>query len=216
MNSPPTERRLKIPGPTGPLEARWRAPVLAGSMRATAVLCHPHPLYGGTLHNKTLYRIAKRLPNEAGVATLRFNFRGAGASSGSYDAGRGEVDDALAAIETASQRSEGLPILVIGYSFGAAIGLRAAMADERVVRLIALGAPLRAQWDLGFLRETSKPRYFVHGEFDEFGPEAELRAFVDTLPGEVEVRIVAGAGHLFTGVEDEAVDAVIEYIRAHC
>lgn len=216
MDDRSSEERITIAGPAGALEARWRVPAGPGVPRAVAVLCHPHPLFGGTLHNKTLYRIAKRLPDDLGIATLRFNFRGAGASEGEHDDGRGELADSLAAIDTASQRFGGRPMVVIGYSFGAAIGLRAATADERVTHLIALGLPLRAQWDLDFLRETRKPRLFVQGALDEFGPEPELRAFAATLDGEVAVHIVAAAGHLFPGVEDEAVDAVIEYIRAHC
>lgn len=216
MEERSTEERITIAGPAGALEARWRVPAGVEAPRAVAVLCHPHPLFGGTLHNKTLVRIAKRLPDELRIATLRFNFRGAGASEGHHDDGRGELADSLAAIETASQRFPGESIVVIGYSFGAAIGLRAATADERVTRLIALGLPLRAQWELDFLRRTRKPRFFVQGALDEFGLENEVHAFAATLTGEVGVHIIASAGHLFVGVEDEAVDAVIEYIRAHC
>ena len=210
------ETDLHLHGPAGRLEALLR-PVPSGrTPRAVAVLCHPHPLFGGTLHNKTLYRIARRLPEECDVAALRFNFRGAGESEGRHDGGRGELEDTLAALDAAAERHPGIPLVALGYSFGAAIGLRAGAADERVRRLIALGTPLNGEWDLDFLGRTAKPRLFVHGEHDEFGSGARLRNFAARLDGEVEVRIVDGADHLFTGVEDAAVDAVVEYIGRHC
>ena len=177
------------------------------------MLFHPHPSFGGTLANKTLYRIARRLPLEAGHPVLRMNFRGAGRSEGVHDDGRGEIEDALTAIEAVAERFPGLPVTAVGYSFGAVVGLRAAAADERVVRLIALGLPLQMEWDVSFLERTLKPRLFVQGEDDEFGAAPALDAFAKSLTGPVEMAIIPGASHLFVGQEDQVVDAVIGYIR---
>jgi len=213
LEHPPAEESLFLTGPVGRLEALLR-PVPEGvELRGAAVLFHPHPLFGGTLANKTLYRIARRLPLESACPVLRVNFRGAGLSEGVHDNGRGEIEDALAAIEALAQRFPGLPISAVGYSFGAAVGLRAAAADERVVRLIALGLPLQPEFDLSFFERTLKPRLFVQGEHDEFGAAPALEAFVKSLTGPVEMAIIPGASHLFVGQEDQVVDAVIGYIR---
>lgn len=205
----PQEESLFLDGPAGRLEARLRHVPDGTRLRGCAVLYHPHPLFGGTLANKTLYRIALRLAAKAGHAVLRLNFRGTGASEGKHDGGRGEVEDALVAIEELATRFAGQPIAAIGYSFGAAVGLRAAVADERVQRLVALGVPLLREWNLDFLVQTTKPRLFVQGEHDEFGDATRLATFVKTLTGPVETVIIPGASHLFTGQEDEAVDAVV-------
>ena len=183
---PPAEDSFFLDGPAGRLEARLRPLPEGTTARGAAVLFHPHPLYGGTLANKTLYRIALRLPVEAAHPVLRVNFRGAGKSQGRHDHGRGEVEDALVAIEALASRHPGVPITAVGYSFGAAVGLRAAVADERVVRLVALGLPLNGEWDLEFLDRTTKPRLFVQGEHDEFGPARELEDYAKSLTGPVE------------------------------
>ena len=212
VNSQP-EEHFFLEGPEGPLEAVLR-PVAPGTTpRGAAVLFHPHPLFGGTLANKTLYRIARRLPAETAHPVLRINFRGAGKSAGTHDGGRGELEDALVALDWLAERYPDTPITAVGYSFGAAIGLRAAVADERVEALVALGLPLLREWDLRFMEQTERPRLFVQGEKDEFGNEAALQEFVSGLTGPTEVVIIPDAPHLFTGQEDEAVEAVVEYVR---
>ena len=213
MEHPPAEESLFLTGPVGRLEALLRPAPEGVELQGAAVLFHPHPLFGGTLANKTLYRIARRLPLESACPVLRVNFRGAGFSEGVHDNGRGEIEDALAAIEALAQRFPGLPISAVGYSFGAAVGLRAAAADERVVRLIALGLPLQPEFDLSFFERTLKPRLFVQGEHDEFGAAPALEAFAKSLTGPVEMAIILGASHLFVGQEDRVVDAVVDYIR---
>lgn len=208
----PREELLTLAGPVGALEARLRL-ADATTPRGAAVLFHPHPLFGGTLDNKTLYRISLRLAQETEHAVLRLNFRGTGASEGVHDGGVGEVQDALVAIEALATRFPGLPITAVGYSFGAAIGLRAGVADERVTRLVALGLPLTREWDLDFLAHTTKPRLFVQGEHDEFGDATRLQDFANSLTGPVRTAIISGASHLFTGQEDAAVDAVVRSFR---
>jgi alpha/beta superfamily hydrolase len=177
------------------------------------VLFHPHSRLGGRLDNKVLYRIAKRLPVELSVAALRLNFRGVGRSAGRYAEGQGEREDALAGIDWLARRHGDPPIVAVGFSFGAVIGLRAAVADERVQCLVALGLPLEGSWDLTFLARTRKPRLFVQGERDSLGDARQLRSFVRALPGPCEIQIVPTADHLFRGQEDEAVEAVVDYIR---
>lgn len=214
MTRPPAEETLFLEGPVGRLEARLRPIADGAPPRGAAVLFHPHPLYGGTLDNKVLYRLARRLSADAGLPSLRINFRGAGRSEGIHDEGRGELDDARAAIDATADRFPGQPLTVIGYSFGAIVGLNAALEDERVHRLVAVGLPLAPPWDASFLAGTDKPRHFVQGERDEFGDAATLRRFAESLTGPVAVDIIPRASHLFPGQEDEAVDAVIRAIVA--
>ncbi len=211
MESPLAEERLWIDGPVGRLEAIHRPS--RQEVERCALLCHPHPLFGGTMMNKTLYRVAKRLPEEAAMPNLRFNFRGAGASDGSFDNGEGEQGDVAAALDVLSHLYPDCPISLIGYSFGAVVGLRAGLVDARVDRLVALGLPLDHDWDLDFLRELAKPTLFVHGENDEFGSAAQLESFVAELPPFGRTHVVPTANHLFQGQEDAAVDAVVQYLH---
>ncbi|MEP6995010.1 MAG: alpha/beta fold hydrolase [Acidobacteriota bacterium] len=130
-----------FPGPAGSLEGLWKE--AAGTRRGAAVFAHPHPLHGGTMHNKVVYRAVKAL-TQSGYATLRFQFRGVGLSEGRHDAGRGEVEDVRAAVDEA-QRRGGTPILAGGFSFGAAMALRAADGDPRVVAFLGLGLPVATE-----------------------------------------------------------------------
>jgi alpha/beta superfamily hydrolase len=209
---PPTEESFFLAGPAGRLEARLRPLPEDATVRGACALFHPHPLYGGTLDNKTLYRLARRLSSDAGQPSLRINFRGAGRSEGTHDHGRGEIDDARAAIEELVRRYPDVPLTVIGYSFGAIVGLHAALRDPRVLRLVALGLPLAPPWEPGFLDDTDTPRLFVQGERDEFGNADALRRFAGSLTGPVDIEIIPGASHLFIGQEDEAVDAVLRHL----
>lgn len=204
---------MELEGPCGFLENLFRPTPPGVTPRRVAVLCHPHPLFGGTMHNKTLYRLAKRLSVDADVASLRFNFRGAGNSLGRHDNGVSEVGDVRAAFDLLAREFPTVPVVTIGYSFGAAVGLRAAVADSRVTHLIALGTPLTREWDMSFLQKTAKPRLFVQGERDEFGDADAMRAFTADMPQPFDLRIVPDADHLFRGVEDEAVDAVVRYLQ---
>lgn len=193
--------RQLIPAPHGQLEAIYR-PATDEAARVALVL-HPHPLYGGTMHNKVVYRVAKAL-ERAGVVALRFNFRGVEGSSGGYDEGRGEIDDARTALDWLLQRQPAArEVIVAGFSFGAAIGLQFGCADVRVARLIAVGTP--ARWLAGkALAACRKPVDFIHGALDDVAPLADLEPVLAGSPAAAQsLHVVAGAGHFFDGHLDE-------------
>ena len=206
-----TDRKFFLDGPAGRLEARLRGETIA-SPPAAALLLHPHPLHGGTLHNKTLFRLAKSLVEQAGVPNLRFNFRGVGGSEGSYDAGRGEADDATAALDWLKRKWPAAPRIGVGYSFGAALGLAAIATDGSLGAFVALGLPCELNLDFSWLRRSTTAGYFVQGARDEFGDCERLRAFLRSLGRADDVACIEGADHLFTGREDAAVAAVVHYI----
>jgi hypothetical protein len=206
-------RSLFLAGPAGNLEALLNA----GSQNAThaAVVCHPHPLYGGTLHNKVVFHAMKAL-NSFGFPVLRFNFRGTGLSEGEHDKGNGEVEDVRAALDWL-EREFTLPVIFAGFSFGAAVGLRAAYADDRVRALIALGLPAvpveGRVYEFEFLRDCTKPKLFVSGSRDSFGPAGELEALVSTFAEPKKlVRIEAG-DHFFEGRLKEMRVAIEDWVR---
>ena len=208
-----TIRSLFLTGPAGRLEALLNA----GSPNAThaAVVCHPHPLYGGTLHNKVVFHAMKAL-NGLGFPVLRFNFRGTGLSEGEHASGLGEVEDVRAALDWL-EREFTVPIIFAGFSFGAAVGLRAAYSDDRVRSLIALGLPAVAVedrvYDFEFLRECVKPKLFVSGSRDQFGPAGKLEALVNTFAEPKKlVRIEAG-DHFFEGRLKEMRLAIEDWVR---
>ncbi len=206
-------RSLFLVGPAGRLEALLNA----GSPNAThaAVVCHPHPLYGGTLHNKVVFHAMKAL-NSFGFPVLRFNFRGTGLSEGEHAGGIGEVEDVRAALDWLEHEFT-LPVIFAGFSFGAAVGLRAAYSDDRVDALIALGLPAVAAedrlYDFEFLRACTKPKLFVSGSRDQFGPPGKLEALVNTFADPKRlVRIEAG-DHFFEGRLRELREAIQMWVQ---
>ena len=197
-------------GPAGKLEAvLWTPPAVAPEI--AALVCHPHPLFGGTMHNKVVFQAAKAL-DSLGIAVLRFNFRGAGLSEGSHDRGSGEVDDVHAALEFMSTEFAGTPLLVAGFSFGCWVGLRAGCEDERVEKLIGIGAPVNSS-DFSYLLKCAKPKLFVHGANDEFGDVGKVRQMVDSLSGETELVVVDRVDHFFTGRIEELGKAITEWLK---
>ncbi len=200
----PTEFLREITGPAGPLEARLDLP--DGAPRAVAVCGHPHPLHGGTMHTKALYQTAKAL-TRVGVAALRFNFRGVGASAGSFDAGPGEQDDFRAALTFAEGRFPSLPLWAAGMSFGSWIALSVGAADPRVSLLLAVAPPVD-RYDFSALASSAKPKFFVHGEQDELIAAKLLRAFYAPLPEPKELVFIEDANHLFEGKTSLVGDAV--------
>jgi alpha/beta superfamily hydrolase len=206
-------RSFSIDGPAGRLEALLNA----GSPDAThaALVCHPHPLFGGTLHNKVVFHAMKAL-NNFGFPVLRFNFRGTGLSAGEHAHGVGEVEDVRAALNWLDSEFT-LPIIFAGFSFGAAVGLRAAYSDERVRAMIALGLPAVAVenrvYDFEFLRSSTKPKLFVSGSRDQFGPAGKLEALVATFADPKKlVRIEAG-DHFFEGRLREMREAIETWVK---
>jgi len=192
-------RSLFIDGPAGRLEALLNS----GSDTAThaALICHPHPRFGGTLHNKVVFHAMKAL-NSFGFPALRFNFRGTGLSQGEHNHGIGEVDDVRAALDWLDREFH-LPLIFAGFSFGAAVGLRAACPDDRVKALIGLGVPVRPvderSYDLNFLASCVKPKLFVSGSRDQFGPRAQLEEMVRTASEPKKLVIINSADHFFEG-----------------
>jgi uncharacterized protein len=200
-----------IPVGHGGLEAVLREPP---APVAAAVVCHPHPVQGGTMNNNVVYRIAKALV-EGGVAALRFNFRGVGASTGAYAEGIGEEDDAEAAIDFLRARHPTLAVWVAGFSFGARVGLKVGARREDVAKLLGVGLAL-SMFDYRFLGSCPKPKAIVQASEDEFGGRAAIEGAVQTMSDPKRLWIVDGASHLFPGLLDpfeRAAQEAVAYLR---
>jgi len=198
-----------LDGPAGKLEAlHWTA---GAHPKMAAVVCHPHPLFGGTLHNKVVFHTARTL-QRLGLPVLRFNFRGTGLSEGTHDNGHGEAGDVSAALDWLAHEYPQQPLLLAGFSFGAWVGLRVGCADARVSHLVGLGIPVnRSSHD--YLRECAKPKLFLHGRNDEHGDAAKVQALFDLLPEPKRLVFVDGADHFFTGKLDQMTAALYEWAR---
>jgi alpha/beta superfamily hydrolase len=202
--NPKPLRHVDIFTSTGRLEALYRE---LQDPAGIAVVCHPHPLGGGTLHNKVVFRAARGLEN-ANVATLRFNFRGVGLSSGVHDNGEGEQQDVMAAIDWAMKKHTGRKLIVGGFSFGAWVASRVACELAYVDAIFLIGTPVN-KYDFGFLQSCEKPILFLHGTADEHGDVNKLEKVVQHIRNAESV-IVTGADHFFT----KQLDAVDETVRA--
>jgi uncharacterized protein len=208
-----TIRSLFIDGPAGPLEALLNQ----GDENAShaALVCHPHPLYGGTLHNKVVFHAMKAL-HSFGFPVLRFNFRGTGLSKGEHDNGIGEANDTQAALDWLD-RAFHLPLIFAGFSFGAAVGLQAACPDQRVKAAIGLGLPVVPAddrvYDLTFLQSCMKPKLFVSGARDQFGSRAELERLIASVPEPRNLVLIEGADHFFEGRLKELRETIEQWVR---
>ena len=183
-------------GPPGRLEALLEEPE-NGEPREAALVCHPHPQHGGTMHNKVVYRIARGL-RSAGAVVLRFNYRGVNLSEGEYAHGEGELEDARAALAYLRGRYPGLPFTLAGFSFGSRIALRLGCEGISARRVIAVGFPT-AYKDWSFLEGCTVPRIFVQSTRDQYGPLPELEPLVASLPGPKKLILVDAADHFFAG-----------------
>ncbi len=219
-SSNPSIRSLFLDGPAGRLEALLNG----GAPDAThaALVCHPHPLFGGTLHNKVVFHTMKAL-NSFGFPVLRFNFRGAGLSQGEHDNGEGEVDDVRAALNWLDAEFR-LPLVFTGFSFGAAVGLRAACPDARVKAVIGVGTPVGPvaadsevprTYDFDFLPHCVKPKLFISGARDQFGPRTKLEALVASALEPKKLVIIEGADHFFEGRLRELREAIEAWTKEH-
>jgi alpha/beta superfamily hydrolase len=185
-------------GPAGKLEAILNS----GKEGApyAAIVCHPHPLGGGTMHNKVVYH-AMKVFAEYGLPVLRFNFRGVGLSEGVFDHGTGELDDAKAALDWLAERTN-LPILLAGFSFGSFIGMQAACDDSRIRGVIGLGVPYRAEgrsYSYEFLEDCRKPKLFISGNEDQFGPMDAVGPMLEAAADPKKIAWIEGAEHFFQG-----------------
>lgn len=196
---------FEFAGPAGRLEAVLMQP--EGESVAAAVVCHAHPLHGGMMHFKPVFRAAKALQS-VGLAVLRFNFRGVGRSEGVHDDGIGEQDDVRAALDQMHERFAGQPLVLGGFSFGAAMALRVAARDDRVRAVLVLGFPSSMSTALQSFGARGRPLLFVQGERDTLGPAAALSETVCALPEPRQLVIVPAADHFFTGHLDVLQDAV--------
>jgi len=207
---------LFLSGPAGRLEALIEEPE-DGAPRAAALVCHPHPLHGGTMHNKVVYRIARGL-RRTGHAVLRFNYRGVNLSEGSYAKGEGELEDARAALEYLRSRYPALPYALAGFSFGSRIVLRLGCGEQDTLRLIdkpidqpsrivAVGFPTEYR-DRSGLEGCTIPRVFIQSTNDQYGAVQDLRATVDALPEPKQLILVEAQDHFFAGALERLEEAI--------
>lgn len=203
---------LHLDGPAGRLEALLNAG--AENPEYAAVVAHPHPLFGGTMHNKVVFHAMKAL-NGFGIPVLRFNFRGVGTSQGEHDKGLGEAEDVRAALEYMKQ-SFNLPLIFAGFSFGAATGLKAACPDPEVKALISIGTPMAADdrvYQYEYLENCDKQKLFISGDHDQFATRQQLADLVGRVAEPKRLVLIAGGDHFFTGHLDEYRAAIEVWLR---
>jgi uncharacterized protein len=201
-----------LKGPAGRLEGLLDAPEGNAAVRAAVVFAHPHPQFGGTMHTKAVYQGAKGL-SRIGCAVLRFNFRGVGASEGTFDRGEGEREDFKAALDYMAARYPGAKLWAAGFSFGAWVALEEGAADDRVSVLIGIAPPVATSaseqpYDFANTRASKKPKFFVQGESDDVCPVEALWQFYGQLEEPKELVVIDGADHLFDGKTQEVGEAL--------
>lgn len=180
--------------------------------RTGVVVCHPHPLRGGDMHNTIVAALVDGF-QQAGIATLRFNFRGVGASTGTHDDGNAEQDDVKGAVSYLLSRHPAASVVVAGYSFGALVGLRAGAADPRVHKLIGVALPIAAR-DASFLHTVTKPKLLISGDQDDYSPLPGLKELMAKMPGPKSLVTIDGANHFFGGLEDEVAKAALAFLAS--
>ncbi|MGA9774040.1 MAG: alpha/beta fold hydrolase [Blastocatellia bacterium] len=197
-------------GPAGQIEAILKEP--ATTVTRAAIVCHPHPLFGGTMHNKVVYRTARAF-QDAGFSVLRFNFRGAGRSQGQHDQGRGEQEDLRAAIRFIRHKYAGAEIWLAGFSFGSDVMLRVACPDSSIRAIVAVGVPV-SKYDFSHVINCHMPKLFVQGAADEFGSGEDLERLVAKLSEPKRLKIIEGADHFFEGHLPELAETVADFIAS--
>lgn len=199
-------------GQAGKLEALLEEPE-DGEMVGAALVCHPHPRFGGTMHNKVVYRMARGL-RRTGCVVLRFNFRGVNLSEGDYAEEIGETEDARSGLRELQARYPGLPITGAGFSFGSRVALRLASTEPDVRRVIAAGFPTRIA-ERGFVQEVRVPKYFVQSTEDEYGPANDFRAFFASVAEPKELTWISAQDHFFKGGLDSFETTIETIARKH-
>ena len=205
---PPIPERLTIIGPVGDLEAVLEVPAVFDG-KLVALVCHPHPLHGGTMQKKVVHMTARAL-QERGIATLRFNFRGVGASEGVFDDGQGETDDALAAADWLVHRFPQAALLLAGFSFGSYVAYRVASARP-VERLYTIAPPIR-RFDFDRYPVPPVPWLIIQGDQDELVEHAAIVAWAAALAPSPTMVTIAGAEHFFHGRLHELKSAVQDFL----
>jgi len=185
-------QKIFLNGSTGKLQALYQA---GEAGKPAIVVCHPHPLYGGTMRNKVVYWIARAFEDQ-GCSVLRFNFRGVEQSEGEWDEGMGESDDALTALDYLQSQHPDSPLWLAGFSFGTYAGLKAAKRDSRVERMFAI-APAVNLWSFDFMHGETRPLTVISGTADEIVPFEQVQTWIKTMPKHVNFHAIAGAGHFF-------------------
>ncbi|MEO6334085.1 MAG: alpha/beta fold hydrolase [Pyrinomonadaceae bacterium] len=203
---------LFVPASHGRLEAILKEP--AGTAQGIGLVCHPHPLGGGTMHNKVVFRAAAGLV-DAGLITLRFNFRGVGASTDEHNEIPGGRDDVRDVIEYLAKEYPGEPITLAGFSFGSRTGMEVGLTDERVVRLISIGTPIDKYGDYEFLTAVRKPILFLHGDRDEFGAVENVRKLYEEIRhhADAELKVFENCGHFFEDHLNELREEIRDWMR---
>ena len=203
-------------GPAGSLEAVLNSSRNSTPPQGCVLLCHPHPLYGGTLHNKVVYHAMKTF-TDLGLPVLRFNFRGVGRSQGAHDGGRGEQDDARAGVRWLAEQYQ-LPVLLAGFSFGAHVALRCGCDDPAVAALVSLGTPVEAgdrHYTYEFLSGCGKPKLFLSGAHDPFGPVDRVEAALASAAEPKQLEWIADADHFFVGKLAQMQEALRGWLLQH-
>jgi alpha/beta superfamily hydrolase len=199
-----SETVREVPGPVGPLEALLDTP--AGAPRAAVVFAHPLPIKGGTMHTKVVFQAAKALAR-IGCAVLRFNFRGVGRSAGTWDNGRGEMDDYRAACDFLAKKYPDLEMWAAGFSFGSYVAMTSGAGDDRICSLIGIAPPVN-RYAFASVKLSTKPKFIVHGESDELISLKAVREFYARLPEPKELVEIDRANHVFDGQAAEVGDAL--------
>lgn len=202
---------VNIPTPQGHLEGILKPEEEGTQPVYTSIVCHPHPLGGGNMHNKVVFKVAQTLQG-LNIPALRFNFRGVGHSTGSYDEGRGEMDDVRYALEFLSRRYPGVPTIIGGFSFGSYVALKVGANDDRAQALIGLGVPAR-MFQEDTLQNCHKPKFFVHGTEDELTPYDLTIRWFEQVPAPKSMITIEGADHFFQGRLDEVQAVIASFIH---
>jgi len=205
---------LFVPASHGQLEAILKEP--RGEPKGVGLVCHPHPLGGGTMHNKVVFRTAAGLL-DAGLITLRFNFRGVGSSTGEHEEIKGAKEDVRDALKYLSANFPGKEITLAGFSFGSRAGMEVGINDDRVVRLISVGTPVDKYEDYDFLVNVRKPILFIHGDHDEFGAIDNVRRLVENVAKntDAELVVIENSGHFFDDHLDKLRETVCDWTTRH-
>lgn len=202
---------VNVPTPQGHLEGILKPEEEGAMPYYVAVVCHPHPLYGGTMHNKVVFKVAQVL-QALNIPALRFNFRGIGHSTGTYDEGRGEMDDVRSSLEFLSRRYPGVPAIIAGFSFGSYVGMRVAATDDRAQAMIGLGVP--ARWfDGDTLQGCHKQKLLIHGTQDELAPYEQTVEWFEQIPAPKSMIAVPGADHFFQGRLEEVQAIIARFVQ---